>query len=127
MTEKTVARAGVRAARASAIGAWMMAAIAVSLSACAQVHRNEATFTGEFLTRAGFTVLADPAVSQRRLAAMPPLKMVEQQKDGQPVYSWADPYACRCVYVGDEAAYARYRKLIQEHYTDTITSIPLVD
>ena len=43
------------------------------------------------------------------------------------MYSYADPYECKCVYVGDAAAYARYRRLIEEHYTDTITSVALPD
>jgi len=52
---------------------------------------------------------------------------VEQQKDGQPTYSYVDPYACQCVYVGDAAAYARYRRLVEEHYLDTITNVSLSD
>ncbi len=102
-------------------------AIAVLLGACASIRKNEATYATDFLTRAGFTVMADQAASKRRLAMMPPLRLVEQQKDGQPMYSYADPYACQCVYVGDAAAYARYRRLIEEHYTDTITSVALPD
>ena len=98
---------------------------AVSLGACTSIRKNEATYATPFLTRAGFTVMADQAASKRRLAAMPPLKMVQQGKNGQSTYAYADPYECQCVYVGDAAAYARYRQLIQEHYLDTITSVSL--
>ena len=107
--------------------ALLLVAAAVSLVACATVHKNEANFTGNFLGRAGFTILTDQAATKRRLASMPPLKMVKQDKDGQPVYSYADPYACGCVYVGDATAYATYRKLVQEHYLDTIESVSLSD
>jgi hypothetical protein len=98
---------------------------AVSLGACASIRKNEATYATDFLTRAGFTVMTDRAASKRRLAAMPPLRMVQQDKDGQSTYAYADPYECHCVYVGDAAAYARYRQLVQEHYLDTITSVSL--
>ncbi len=100
---------------------------AVSLGACASIRKNEATYATPFLTRAGFTVMADQAASKRRLAALPPLRLVQQDKDGQPTYAYADPYACHCVYVGDAAAYARYRRLIEEHYLDTIPSVSLTD
>ena len=107
--------------------AWLLVAAAVSLGGCATIHKNEANFTSNFLGRAGFTVLTDQGATKRRLASMPPLKMVKQEKDGQPVYSYADPYACGCVYVGDATAYATYRKLVQEHYLDTIESVSLSD
>ena len=107
--------------------ACIVVAAALSLGACASIRKNEATYTTDFLNRAGFTVMADQAAATRRLASLPPLKLVQQDKDGQPTYAYADPYACDCVYVGDAAAYARYRKLIQEHYLDTITNISLTD
>ena len=63
----------------------------------------------------------------RRPCDGPKERGVEQQKDGQPTYSYVDPYACQCVYVGDAAAYARYRRLVEEHYLDTITNVSLSD
>ena len=42
---------------------------------------------------------------------VPPLKMVSQSKDGHLVYRYADPYSCDCLYVGDEQAYAEYKRL----------------
>jgi hypothetical protein len=110
-----------------AVPACLVIAAAVSLGACASIRKNEATYATPFLTRAGFAVMADQAASKRRLAAMPPLRMVQQDKDGQSTYAYADPYECHCVYVGDAAAYARYRQLIQEHYLDTVTSVALPD
>ena len=108
-------------------GACLVVAAVMSLGACASIRKNEATYTTDFLNRAGFTVMADQAAAKRRLASLPPLKLVQQDNDDQPTYAYADPYACDCVYVGDAAAYARYRKLIQEHYLDTITNISLTD
>jgi len=97
----------------------------VLVGACTSIRKNEATYTTDFLTRAGFTVMTDQAAAQRRLAKMPPLKMVKQDKDGQSTYAYADPYECKCVYVGDADAYARYHRLISDHYLDTVTSVSL--
>jgi hypothetical protein len=106
---------------------YLVIAAVVSLGACASIRKNEATYATDFLNRAGFTVMADQAASKRRLAALPPLRLVQQDQGGQATYAYADPYTCNCVYVGDAAAYARYRRLIEEHYLDTITSVSLTD
>ena len=116
-------RTSVRRARR----ACLVVAAALSLGACTSIRKNEATYATDFLNRAGFTPMADQAAAKRRLASMPPLRMVQQDKDGQPTYAYADPYVCQCVYVGDAAAYARYRRLIEEHYLDTVTSVALPD
>src|SRR5262245_65012 len=76
--------------------ACVMIAAALSLAACSTIRKNEATYTTDFLTRAGFTVMTDQAAAKRRLAAMPPLRMVKQDKDGQSTYAYADPYECKC-------------------------------
>src|SRR5262247_1777959 len=105
--------------------ACIVVAAALALGACTSIRKNEATYATDFLTRAGFTVMTDQAAMQRRLAAMPPLRLVKQDKDGQSTYAYADPYECKCVYVGDADAYARYHRLISEHYLDTVTSVSL--
>lgn len=38
-------------------------------------------------------------------------KLVSQSKDGHLVYRYADPYNCECLYVGDQQAYAEYKRL----------------
>jgi hypothetical protein len=76
------------------------------------MRRHEARDTGDLLVSAGFkTKPADTPERARQLRAMPPLKIVSQQKDGRIVYRYADPYSCECLYVGDQQAYTEYRRL----------------
>jgi len=86
----------------------LVLATAFAVGGCAAMRRHEARDTGDLLVAAGFrSKLADT----QRLRALPPLKMVSQSKDGHLVYRYADPYSCDCLYVGDEQAYAEYKRL----------------
>jgi hypothetical protein len=63
------------------------------------------------LTSAGFE--QRPAATpkqQARMEQLPPNKLVQRQWKGKPVYVYADPAGCRCIYLGNQAAYARYRQ-----------------
>src|SRR5262249_22026606 len=50
---------------------------------------------------------------QAHLQTLTPLKLVPHTRssDGKLLYVYADPKGCQCLYVGDEAAYQRYRQL----------------
>ena len=90
----------------------LVLATAFAAGGCAPMRRQEARDTGDLLVAAGFT--SKPAHTperEQRLRALPPLKMVSQSKDGHLVYRYADPYSCDCLYVGDEQAYAEYKRL----------------
>ena len=90
----------------------MVFATAFAMVGCAAMRRHEARDTGDLLVAAGFrSKLADTPEREQRLRALPPLKMVSQSKDGHLVYRYADPYSCDCLYVGDEQAYAEYKRL----------------
>jgi hypothetical protein len=67
------------------------------------------------LTQAGFQVRrADTAERLAHLRTLTPLKLERHDRDGVPYYVFADPDGCRCVYVGDTAAYQRFQKLAHE-------------
>ena len=93
---------------------------AFTLGGCAAMRRHEARDTGDLLVSAGFTTKpADAAERAQQLGAMPPLKLVSQSKDGKVVYRYADPYSCHCLYVGDQQAYAEYKRLaLQKQIAD---------
>jgi hypothetical protein len=77
-------------------------------------HRREATDTETLLAAAGFQVR--PADTPERLAhceAMPPLKLVARTRDGEFRYTFADPYKCRCLYIGGPKEYAAYQRLVE--------------
>jgi len=72
------------------------------------------------LAASGFTVVpANTPQRQASLASLPPHKFVRQVRNGKVVYTYADPTICSCLYVGDQAAYGRYRaNVFEKHLAD---------
>jgi hypothetical protein len=86
--------------------------VALPLAGCAAIQRSEARGTEQLLAAAGFQ--AKPADTQEKLAnlrTMPPRKLISQSKDGNLVYSYADPDYCQCLYVGGPKEYSAYQRL----------------
>jgi hypothetical protein len=48
------------------------------------------------------------------LTALPPHKFVRQVRNNIVIYTYADPTICDCLYVGNQAAYDRYRANVFE-------------
>ena len=44
------------------------------------------------------------------MRSLPPNKFVTRIVNGQPVYLYADPLVCRCVYFGTQQNWAAYRQ-----------------
>jgi len=86
-------------------------------------ERHEAEVVGDRLVAAGFRrVPADTPAKQEHLGKMPKLLFASTKtKSGQRRYLLPDPDRCRCLYVGDEAAYQRYTnlELAQEERTSS--------
>ncbi len=82
-------------------------AVCIALSACAaQVQHKE-----DMLAAAGFTLVpANTPERQASLAALPPHKFVHQVRNNVVIFTYADPTICDCLYVGNQAAYDRYRR-----------------
>jgi hypothetical protein len=65
------------------------------------------------LAGAGFTLVpANTPQRQASLAALPPHKFVHQVRNNTVVYTYADPTICDCLYLGNQAAYDRYRQMV---------------
>jgi hypothetical protein len=67
------------------------------------------------LSEAGFRPV--PANSPKKLShlrTLPAHRLIERTKAGQPYYVYADPDSCKCLYVGDAAAWAKYRVLTKQ-------------
>lgn len=88
-------------------------ALAVATAAgCAAIRKDEAQSTENLLVAAGFQPKpADTPEKLANLKALPPLKMQLHMKGDQAGYSYADPYNCKCLYVGGPNQYAKYQKL----------------
>jgi hypothetical protein len=91
---------------AFAVAAAIMAAAAGCATPQQQVGQRE-----DLLAAAGFQVR--PADSPHRVAAMrrlPPNKFVVKTVNGSPVYLYADPLDCGCVYFGTQQNWDAYRQ-----------------
>ncbi len=89
-----------------------LAALAACLAVAACVTPQQQTAAREdLLSAAGFTV--QPANTPARVASLrslPSNKVVQQARSSGVSYVYANPLVCACLYVGDQAAFGRYRQ-----------------
>jgi hypothetical protein len=84
--------------------------LAVALTGCSQIQRRDAEQIAPQLSAAGFKpVPADTPDKLAKLQAMPQCKLQSMNHDGKRYYVFADAQGCRCMYLGDKAAFDRYR------------------
>lgn len=85
----------------------LLLATCVAMTACAaQVQQKE-----DLLAAAGFTLVpANTPQRQAKLASLPPHKFSRQVRNGAVIFVYPDPTICDCLYVGNQAAYDRYRQ-----------------
>jgi len=108
MTQTKTAKAWHRTTASVAL----LALAVASAAGCAAIRKDEAQSTENLLVAAGFQPKpADTPDKLAQLKAQPALKMTLHSKDGQVGYSYADPYNCKCLYVGGPEQYAKYQKL----------------
>ena len=90
-----------------------LAAAAIVTGGCAMIEKMQAVDTERLLAASGFRMkLADTPEKLAMLQAIPQRKLVPYKRDGQLLYVYADALSCKCIYVGDEAAYQRYQQLV---------------
>lgn len=90
-------------------------ALPALLGACTlfrpNVHEQAQTIE-PMLAAAGFDVsVADTPAKLDHLEELPAMRLVPHRQGGTLYYGFADPYVCKCLYVGDADDYARYQKL----------------
>jgi hypothetical protein len=82
-------------------------AVCIMALACAMQTQNKE----DMLAAAGFTLVpANTTQRQTSLRTLPPHKFVRQVRNNTVLYTYADPTICDCLYVGNQAAYDRYRQ-----------------
>ena len=83
---------------------------------CAMMGSKEKTFDEEkLLVSADFTYkVADTAAKLEKLNRLPQRKLLRHVRQGKETYLYVDVAACKCVYIGDEAAFQRLRHLEYE-------------
>jgi hypothetical protein len=88
--------------------------LCVTVVAC-QSPQQKIANKEDMLTAAGFRfVPANTPERQAKFATLPPHKFARQMRDGRVFYVYPDPTVCVCLYVGDQNAYATYRKNVFE-------------
>ena len=89
----------------------LAALLACLLAAACATPQQRAEDRENLLSAAGFAVR--PANTPARVASLrtlPANKVVQQTTGGTVRYVYADPLVCACLYVGDQAAFGRYRQ-----------------
>ena len=83
----------------------------IAVGGCATIRRHQAVETEQALAAAGFVMkLGDTPDKLADLRSQPPRRLVAHERDGRVYYTYADPDACRCLYVGTEAQYQDYQR-----------------
>ncbi|WP_429270149.1 hypothetical protein [Paraburkholderia sp. EB58] len=93
--------------------------MSVLITACA-TPVERANEKNDLLSAAGFHIVPVTTDQQRlALQTLPPNRVVQKVKDGKVIFVYADPYACGCLYIGDEAAWDNYkREQLQQNFID---------
>jgi uncharacterized protein YdbL (DUF1318 family) len=94
---------------------WHLGMILVALAAasgCAAMRKSEVDTQEQLLSAAGFQMkLADTPQKLTHLQSLTSQKLVPHSKDGTLYYVYADAEVCKCMFVGNEAAYQKYQQL----------------
>jgi len=93
----------------------VLPAVALAGSVVVQGCATNRPIPESVFTEAGFRPV--PANSPQKLShlrTLPAHRLIERTKAGQPYYVYADPDNCKCLYVGNAAAYAKYRALTRQ-------------
>ena len=91
----------------------MAVALGTILAGCASAMQQTANQQEELLTAAGFSMKpANTPEKMSRLRRLPLYEVGVRSKGEQPVYYYADPNFCQCIYLGNESNYRAYRQLL---------------
>ena len=89
--------------------------LVTAIAGCAAIQGEEAKSTDEMLAAAGFIIVsADTPEKEKMLDTLTPNKIQFSVRDNKPLYVYADPYNCKCIWTGDQAAYDRYQRMVYE-------------
>ncbi|MFZ0257778.1 MAG: hypothetical protein WAN46_19545 [Gammaproteobacteria bacterium] len=89
-----------------------LALLVLLYSGCATIEKDNAMDMERTLAAAGFRMKTANTPEQRaHLQTLTQRKLVKHEKDGKPVWIYADATYCNCLYAGNEKAYQEYSKL----------------
>jgi hypothetical protein len=107
-------------------GCALLLTVVPVLYGCASLQQQQTQATEDLLAAAGFKVKpADTPQKMSHLATLQPLKLIARSRDGQFVYTYADPEYCKCLYAGGPKEYQEFERLKfqkQQAATDLMAS-----
>jgi hypothetical protein len=84
--------------------------------------------TEPLLDASGFKSMPiDTPAKQKVIGGLTPLSFNQLAHHGKIRYWFADPYYCKCVYVGDGVAYARYKEAKKQRKAEHVEEANLID
>jgi len=93
-----------------------VACLVLGIAGCATPPAPAAS-TDNLLTKAGFQVRpADSPHRIEQMMRMTPNKFVTRVRNGQLVYLYPDPMACKCVYFGSQQNWDAYRRELEAEH-----------
>jgi hypothetical protein len=89
------------------------------LMSCAGTGKMSPFHMDEILVDAGFQLhKADTPKKLSQLKSLPQNKLVHKMYNKKKFYFFVDGTSCKCMYVGDEKAYLRFKQLVKEKQMD---------
>jgi len=115
--------------RKARAGVFLLTVALLAPYGCASsMQQQRAQATEDLLGAAGFKVRpADTPDKVAHLNTLQPYKLVKRTKDGQPVYTYADPDYCKCFYAGSAQQYQEYQRLKAQKQQETTELIATED
>jgi hypothetical protein len=105
-------------------GLALVAALIVSLAGCTAIDQISATQDEKLLQTAGFKVVpGDTPERIQALDTLAPGKISRVGRGGTITYVYADPNECRCLWVGNQAQYERYQRLVMEEMVPEVEMV----
>lgn len=98
----------------SSVGFFLSVLVLLASSGCAMIQKSDAMDTERTLAAAGFQMKFASTPEQTAKTAALPQRTFSRSAgpDGYARFVWADATYCKCIYVGSEAAYDRYQRLV---------------
>ena len=98
---------------------FVMLIFVILMGGCAGTGKMSPFQMDEMLVRAGFQLhTADTAKKLDFLKSLPQNELVHKTYNEKVSYFYVDGSSCKCMYVGDEKAYQRFRQSVKEEQMD---------
>ena len=89
---------------------WTATGLLLGIAGCAR-QQTQVAQKEDLLAAAGFQVrVADTPQRVAAMRSLPPNKFVTRVVNGRPLYQYADPLVCKCVYFGTQQNWDAYRQ-----------------